>query len=85
MNLAPLFGAISGFLLAKVWGQRRRGVALSAFDPFQPVASVSFAEAHLPGVTAGAWQCEWAQCMRCVPPDNHRMHLTRVALGFGPR
>ena len=49
------------------------------------VANVSFAEAYFPGVTAGTWQCKWARCLRCVPPDNHRMHLARVALGFGPR
>ena len=61
------------------------GFAQSASDPLLPVRSVSFAEAYFPGVTAGAWKCEWVQCVRCVPPDNHHMHLTRVALGLGPR
>ena len=56
-----------------------------AFDPLLPVASVSFAEAYFPGVTAGTWQCEWVQCVRCIPPDSHHMHLTHVAVGFGPR
>lgn len=57
---------------------------MSASDPFKSEAKVHFAEAHFLGVTAGIRQWEGVQCATFVLPDNHRMHLTRVALELWP-